>query len=243
MRHAHAIRLGIFVLALAAAAAAMLAGLGTRWGLWHFRFGFMILTWAAYAALIAAILSLFALFLGRLSTKALVMTVSTIVVGSVVAGLPWYMKQQAKRVPAIHDISTDVQDPPLFVAILPLRKDAPNPAAYCGPAIATQQRQAYPEIVPLVVEKPPQEAFQKASDTARKMGWRIVDTNELQGRIEATDTTFWFGFKDDVVVRVAPVERGSRIDVRSVSRVGKSDVGTNASRIRDYLARLRKALS
>ena len=70
------------------------------------------------------------------------------------------------------------------------------------------------------------------------MGWEIVDANPGQGRIEATDATFWFGFKDDMVVRVAPTETGSRVDVRSLSRVGRSDVGTNAKRIRAFLARL-----
>jgi uncharacterized protein (DUF1499 family) len=84
----------------------------------------------------------------------------------------------------------------------------------------------------------PREAFSKALESARDMGWQIADSNESQGRLEATDTTLWFGFKDDVVVRVAPDGQGSRIDVRSVSRVGKSDVGTNARRIQAYLRNL-----
>jgi uncharacterized protein (DUF1499 family) len=70
------------------------------------------------------------------------------------------------------------------------------------------------------------------------MCWQIVDSNPDQGRIEATDTTLWFGFKDDVVVRVTPMEQGSRIDVRSMSRVGRSDIGTNARRIERYLRRI-----
>jgi uncharacterized protein (DUF1499 family) len=70
------------------------------------------------------------------------------------------------------------------------------------------------------------------------MGWEIVDSDPERGRIEATATTFWFGFKDDVVVRVRPASEGSRIDVRSVSRVGRSDVGTNAERIEEYLEKL-----
>jgi len=70
------------------------------------------------------------------------------------------------------------------------------------------------------------------------MGWEIVEANPAQGRIEATATTFWFGFRDDVVVLVSATESGSRIDVRSLSRVGRSDVGTNAARVRAYLAKL-----
>jgi len=70
------------------------------------------------------------------------------------------------------------------------------------------------------------------------MGGELVASDPVAGRIEATDTTFWFGFKDDIVVRVAPAPGGSRVDVRSTSRVGLSDVGTNAARIRKYLRAL-----
>ena len=75
---------------------------------------------------------------------------------------------------------------------------------------------------------------------ARKIGWVIVDANAAEGRIETTDTTFWFGFKDDIVIRITPADHGSRVDIRSVSRVGKSDVGTNAKRIRKYLKELKQ---
>jgi len=79
----------------------------------------------------------------------------------------------------------------------------------------------------------------RALAAARASGWAIVAADSAAGRIEATATTAWFGFKDDVVVRVAPEGTGSRVDVRSVSRVGKSDVGANARRIREYLERVR----
>jgi uncharacterized protein (DUF1499 family) len=75
---------------------------------------------------------------------------------------------------------------------------------------------------------------------ARSLGWQVIDANEKEGRIEATDTTFWFGFKDDIVVRITPTAGGSRIDVRSVSRVGRSDLGTNAKRVRGYLKKIQQ---
>jgi hypothetical protein len=140
--------------------------------------------------------------------------------------------------PRIHDISTDVVTPPPFVAILPLRKGAPNPAMYGGPETAAKQRQAYPDLNTLVLDIPPAEAFDRALATARKLGWEIVAAVPGEGRIEATDTTFWFGFTDDIVVRIAPAGNRSLVDVRSVSRVGLSDVGTNARRIRAYLRKL-----
>ena len=71
------------------------------------------------------------------------------------------------------------------------------------------------------------------------MGWEVVAADPAAGRIEAVATTFWFGFKDDIVVRVAPAGAGSLIDARSKSRVGVGDLGTNAQRLRAYLERLK----
>jgi len=238
MRYVYVLRLGAFALAVLCIGGAVAAGLGTRWGAWHFRTGFTILTWAAYGGLAATVLGLVALILDRSSQRVVLLALVTIVLGALVTGIPWQMKQRAQQVPPIHDITTDAEDPPAFVAILPLRRDAPNPAEYGGPAVAAQQQKAYPDLRPLILDAPPKEAFPKALDAARAMGWQIVDSNQEQGRIEATDTTLWFGFKDDVVVRIRPADHGSRIDVRSVSRVGKSDVGTNARRIQTYLRRL-----
>ena len=140
--------------------------------------------------------------------------------------------------PFIHDVTTDLENPPPFVAILPLRASAPNTAEYGGPEVAAQQRAGYPDLGPLTLQVPPEQAFSRALAAGRDMGWEIVANEPTEGRIEATATTLWFGFKDDVVVRVTPTNGGSRIDVRSVSRVGKSDVGANAERITAYLARI-----
>jgi uncharacterized protein (DUF1499 family) len=124
------------------------------------------------------------------------------------------------------------------VAVLPLRASAPNPTTYGGTKIAGLQRRAYPDLGPAILNTPPPHAFEQALATVRAMGWDLVAADQKAGRIEATDTTFWFGFKDDVVIRVRPSEGGSRIDVRSLSRVGGGDVGTNANRIRAYLRKL-----
>ena len=133
-----------------------------------------------------------------------------------------------------------MDNPPKFVSLLPQRKLAVNKFEYGGPEVAAKQRVAYPDIVPLELPLSPMEAFKLALAAARDLDWRVIDASEQEGRIEATDTTFWFGFKDDIVVRVAPTARGSRIDVRSVSRVGRSDVGANAKRIREFLKIIRK---
>ncbi len=145
--------------------------------------------------------------------------------------------RKAQELPRIHDITTDTEDPPRFTAVLLLRKNAHNSPEYGGPRIAEQQHAAYPDIRPLLVTMPKAQAFDHALAIARSLGWLIVDANPGEGRIEATDTTFWFGFKDDVVVRVTAAPGGSRVDVRSESRVGLSDIGTNAARIRSFLSK------
>ena len=110
---------------------------------------------------------------------------------------------------------------------------------YGGAEVAAKQRASYPEIAPAELSLPPDRAFDRALAAAHAMGWEVVLSDPAGGRIEATDTTFWFGFKDDVVVRVIPQPTGSRVDVRSLSRVGGGDIGANAARIRAYLAKLK----
>ena len=153
--------------------------------------------------------------------------------------MPYSLQNQAFSVPAIHDITTDTENPPIFVAIVPLRANAPNTLDYSS-EVAAQQKAAYPEIQPLRLELVPDVAFTQAHEAAKGQGWEIVDTDRSAGRIEATDTTFWYGFKDDVVVRLTPEGSATRVDVRSVSRVGLGDVGKNASRIREYLKALQE---
>ena len=108
-----------------------------------------------------------------------------------------------------------------------------------GAKIAEQQRRAYPDIVPLSLALQPSAAFGRALETAQRMGWTIVNADDTAGRIEASDRSRWFGFIDDIVIRVTPSGSASRIDVRSASRVGRSDFGVNAARIETYLSALR----
>jgi uncharacterized protein (DUF1499 family) len=228
------------LLALISAVVAILAGFGSRMEWWHFRIGFQMLTWAAYGGGGSGILGLVgcvaAIWRGQRSAALLALV--GLMVGLVVVGLPWNMKRTAQRVPPIHDISTDTESPPRFADILPLRKSAANSTEYGGPEIAAQQHAAYPDIQPVTLRMPGQQAFTQALQAAEAMGWDIVASNAGEGRIEATDTTLWFGFKDDIVVRIQARGDESRVDVRSVSRVGKSDVGTNARRIRAYVRKL-----
>jgi uncharacterized protein (DUF1499 family) len=233
-------RIAVFglVLAVLAALGAAGAGLGYRNEFWALGTGFTILRWSAYAGLAAAGLSLAAAaFLLRRQPPrgGLPAAVLGLVAGVAVAAVPFGHLRMARSVPPIHDITTDTRDPPQFVAILPLRAGAPNPAAYGGEAIARQQGKAYPDIRTAQLAVDPETAFTRAHEAARALGWEIVAAVPAEGRIEATDETFWFGFRDDVVVRIRRANGDSRVDVRSVSRVGRSDVGANARRIRRFL--------
>jgi uncharacterized protein (DUF1499 family) len=236
---ATACRLLVLAAALSAVVLLVLSGLGTRFGWWPYRTGFDLLRWASYVGLAAAAVAIVALAIPRVRVGGTRALIAALAVGIAVAYVPWQWQQRARSLPHIHDITTDTADPPQFVAVLPRRAGAPNTAAYGGKEIAEQQLKAYPDIGPLTIGVPPGVAFGRARDAAESMGWEIVASDPGTGRIEATATTLWFGFKDDIVVRVSSAAQGSRIDVRSVSRVGTGDIGTNAKRIREYLARLR----
>ncbi|PYQ16963.1 MAG: DUF1499 domain-containing protein [Acidobacteria bacterium] len=221
-------------LSVVALAVLLAAGPGTRIGWWSFRTGLGLLRWAFYGGVAGAALALIAVVGGgRRALAAL-----GLLVGVAAMLPPWQFQRMARSRPPIHDISTDTDDPPRFVAVVPLRQGGTNPVDYGGPAIAAQQREAYPDIAPATLALPPARAFEHALQVARAQGWQVVAAAPAEGRIEATDTTRWFGFKDDIVIRVRPEGAGSRVDVRSVSRVGRGDVGTNARRIRDFLKAL-----
>lgn len=233
-------RMLVLLTALAAVLLLFGAPLGYRMGWWHFRTGLQSLQpWAAYTGLAAAALAIVAIAIPKVREGWTIGLVAALAVGLATFYVPWQWQQRARSVPRIHDISTDTENPPAFVAVLPLRKDAENTAAYGGKEIADQQRKGYPDIQPLLLGVPPQVAFARALDTAESMGWTLVASNPAEGRIEATDRTLWYGFKDDIVIRVAPSGGGSRVDVRSVSRVGRSDIGINAQRIRQFMAKLK----
>ena len=136
------------------------------------------------------------------------MAAAGILIGLLTVGIPWSWAHKAGQLPLIHDITTDMINPPQFKAILPLRSNADNTVVYKGLETASQQMSAYPDIRPPVVPISPVSSFNIALTTAKNMGWQIINSNAEQGRIEAAATTFWFGFKDDIVVRVTPeVER------------------------------------
>jgi hypothetical protein len=150
---------------------------------------------------------------------------------------PAYLGLQYRKLPPIHDITTDPIDPPKFDALAPLRAgDGANTAVYAGLYSAEQQHLAYPDIETVQLDVPAQKAFDVAHELVRKRKWLIVDARSPQpprreGRIEAVARTPIMGFREDVSLRVLPDGEGSRIDIRSSSRYFESDLGSNAARI------------
>lgn len=238
-RRPHPLALAALLLAALALLLLLVAGPGTRAGAWDFRTGFQLMTYGAYLGIGAVAGAVLALALAR--RRALVAAGLALLLGALAVYLPWSWRREARGYPPIHDVTTDPSNPPLFTAVLPLRADAPNPPEYGGDSIAALQRPAYPDLAPLMMAMPVDSAFSLAAAVAREMpGWALVEQDRADGRIEATATTAWFGFRDDVVIRVTSASGIARVDVRSKSRVGRGDVGANAKRIRAYLARLRE---
>lgn len=256
-RHGRTLAVIAFLVALAGALALFVAAFGYRFGWVPLRLALQTLLpagaiLAGVGAVLCLLVTILLIALAGNGRRGLIISCLGIVVGAVAFYLPYSLAHGAKDTPPIHDISTDTANPPQFVDAVPLRKaaHATNPTEYKiqggrAPKIVNvpeAQHRAFPDIQPVILDGvAPADAFKRALDTVHKMGWHLTAARPAEGRIEAWDQTFWFGFIDDIVIRVAPTGKGSRIDVRSVSRIGVGDAGTNARRIRRYIAALTKS--
>jgi len=230
------------VVAAGCALVALGAGLGYRFGFWHFRTGIATLLYVFWVAAGTAVFCALAAMLAaaRASAREIALALAGLAIAGVTAWIPYDLRMTANAVPAIHDITTDLANPPPFVRVAALRKPDDHPAAYDGPAVGEQQRKAYPDLAPLVLKAPRDKVFAAAQGALASMGLELVEADAAQGRIEATATSLLFGFKDDVVVRIAEDPNGTKVDLRSKSRVGRNDFGMNAKRIRALQAKLRE---
>ena len=140
----------------------------------------------------------------------------------------------ARQYPPIHDITTNTEDPPPFDSGIYYRGDDANPVDI-KPEVIEIQKEHYPDLHTVRTSMNPEEAFERASEVAESLHWEIYNSDPANGRIEALYKSFWFGFKDDIVIRIRETESGSEVDLRSVSRVGVGDLGANAARIRAFV--------
>lgn len=222
------------LLGLVSLGAVLVAGIGYRQGWWHFQKGLQIAEWAVYAAALGLVISLVGLARLRRQRRAVVTGLLGVLLALPVLGMALHWEYATRAYPPINDISTDTVDPPEFW-------DMPNPMAYPGEAVAQQQRVGYPDLAPLTLPQAPAEVFEKALQLVQARGWSVVASDAEEGRIEAVATSRLFGFADEVSIRIVPERSGSRVDMRSRSRLGKIDRGTNARRIRAWLADLANA--
>jgi len=224
-----------------------LAPLGCRLDWWQYGFGlYRLMPISGIIAAAAVILAILTLALGRsrLRSPSLGMLTVALLLGTVLTYVPAHYAFRRHTLPPIHDISTDTDNPPKFSAVLAARAD--EHAASVDdhrPQLAQLQKAAYPDLKPIITPLSVAQAFQQALDVAKAMpGWSIVAADVKVGHIEASEESRWFRFTDDIVIRVAGDEVGSRIDMRSTSRNGTSDYGVNSARIRAYMDALRKRI-
>jgi len=247
----------------------LVSALGVKFGLWSWRIGLgvLIIQWGPRLLLAAAVIALVALILvliRRPRAAWAAALVALIIPASGLGYLGW-VRAQAANIPPIHDVATDIADPPApSPALLSIRTAAeanpvadlkapltasdpyrdPRFAKYGSKSLGQVGHEAYPALRTTAVDVAPTTAFAAALKAAKDMGWTVVSQDSKAGVIEATAGTFWFGFKDDVIVRVRSGDggQGSRVDVRSISRVGLSDLGANAKRIEAYLTQVSAGL-
>ncbi|QTD57535.1 DUF1499 domain-containing protein [Parasphingorhabdus cellanae] len=241
----------VLVLALAAVIVFFGAAFGAGIGLWGWQAGLGALPWTGLVALIALIIAIIGIILDRRKdrkTRWPLLGLGTIVSLGFIGYLASYAITIAS-LPAIHDITTDLADPPQFSA-LTLRADnwdnipGADDSAMRGmnprQRWATVHQDAYPDIRSVRIDRPVSEVIEKAKRLAEARGWEVVSVDPASGNLEATATISLFRFKDDVVIRARSAENGasSIIDMRSVSRVGVHDLGANAKRVRQFLSDL-----
>jgi len=226
-----------FALIILAIFVAMSGPLGSRFGWWGFEVAVNIAKWAAYTGIFASILCLSGLIAARPGGKRRGFIFSLLGLLIVVPMVLYmqYWKEAKQTLPPIQDITTDMENPPSFWY-------APNSRIYGGFEVASWQEEAYPDIQPLIFPFSADKTFDHVVELIRRRGWQLWEPNREDMHVEATESTFWFGFSDDVVIHITELdENSSRIDMRSTSRFGTGgDGGTNAKRIDSFFRDLIK---
>ena len=228
------------------------SALGVKFGLWDWRFGFgtLVRGFGPKLIMLTLVVSALALILALAAKprKTALVALLALAVPVAAMGIGKNVGKKAGSLPFIHDITTDTQDPPVFSqTIIAQRGTDSNSLEYIGTLdprskkpVSEAQHEAYPDIQTIKMTLAPDAAFDKAEAALKSLGLKIATTDKENGILEATASSFWFGFKDDVVVRIRASEGGSRVDIRSVSRVGGSDIGANAARVRAITDKLTK---
>jgi uncharacterized protein (DUF1499 family) len=218
-----------------------------RWGLVEYEAAFAILLAGLAVALLGLLVAGLAfIVIWREGLRGLDRALMACAIGVLVLGLPAFDLARGAVLPAISDITTDFNDPPPFQAIASARARGANPVAYAGGESVALQRAAYPGVKPLELEASPDEVFNLMLSVVEQQRWRVLDSvpprgGERDGRIEAVSQSFIMGFRDDISIRVRATADGVKIDMRSASRYGNRDLGSNARRIERFFAQFMDA--
>jgi hypothetical protein len=231
---------------------ALAASFGTRLGWWALQTGLLALLPALAAGAIGFLCGVAWVWsaLARNDSTGARWGVIGLLGSAIAIGIPLNDMRLSLISPPIHDISTDIEYAPAFQTLLPLRAGAPNGPDYDGPkaivyegkktTVSALQKKYYEDVIPFIVFGKPLAIFWRGLNAANAMGWHVVSFDPKTLRIEATESSFWFGLTDDIVIRVKPAGKlGARLDIRSKSRIGQNDRGANAERIRAYIKRLK----
>ena len=239
----------ISVLTLIGIVIIALAGPGYRFGAWDLGMAFRIMSEGTPIILGGMGLTLLGMIVSTISGQrgSLGLGIITLILGVGLVYMLISMRSNAGDHP-IHDLTTDFENPPAIITAATLERR--NSADYVGgqemktgQSVQEIQQALYPDIKPIAVSKSPDVVFAAALTVMNELGWEILKSDQDTGTIEAAHTSLWFGFIDDFVLRIQPTPQGSRVDLRSKSRVGQSDLGANAKRIRDFTKRLEEAIS
>lgn len=229
----------ILLAAIVAALAIAVMMFGAHFNLWEPIVGFgLVRTYmnpVAYGVLGLGVVGLLLQLFSRNRAGAVKTVLASLIGVGLLAPTIYSQMQPQVKFPPIHDISTDTVNPPQFLVLDETRAGAKNSLVYGGAETAAHQQKAYPDIAPIQTHRLASLAYAEALRVGQAMGWEIVAQDPAQFRFEATARTPVYQFADDIVVVVTPLDSASQIDIRSVSRVGRSDRGVNAARIREFI--------
>lgn len=232
----------LLIISIALAWLFPLIALATKVGLWDFRIAFSLIAGCALTAAIVLALAGIGLIgaIKNRNQKAKHRAALVVLILIIPMATLFYHGLKGSQAPMIHDITTDTANPPQFNKVLELRDEGANSLQIDADVIKLQQEH-YPAIGSLALSMGKPAAMEKIQSTMLALGWEVLAADEASGIIEASDTSFWFGFVDDVVVRISATESGGvLVDMRSASRVGKSDLGKNAQRIQTFMDALKQ---
>ena len=234
----------MMVLSIVIMVMAVFSGFGVRMDWWGYFFGFQLLKASLISAIVCAIISLLLILVGLLKRIPIVgKAILAAFLSISIAAIPFFYILEFRKIPTFGEAATDFDKLPEFEVLANARNaEAEDPPLFSHGEAEAAQKKYFPDLGPITIDRSPAKAKEQVIEVLREMKFSLAAASGDERRVEATQTSFWFGFKDDVVVIITGLPGGgSRVDVRSASRVGKFDGGANAKRVAAILAAVQNA--